>query len=349
MIDEKATGFAQNALIQVMNACPGERLLVISDDVKSEVGRGFAYAGLEAGLYTRWISLETQKKRVRRELPDILTETIVSNRPDLVVDFLRGSAEETPFRIKLIHLVTRNKDVRLGHGPGTTLDMLTEGALALSAEEYVRMNETAHCLMAATDGASKIIMSAENGTNVEMSVQGRSFFTDVEITNQNWGNLPVGEITVGPLENSLKGCLVCDVAIGGVGPITEPLTIRCENGKATDLKCENKQVLRKVRETLRMDDMASLVGEMAIGLNPKARIVQEFVETEKVLGTAHIAFGRNTDFPTGGRNNSANHMDFLVNKPTIYAIFPDGGKRSLTSRGSILPKNSEANVGRVGR
>jgi len=336
MTDEKIINFARNALIQVMDACPGERLLVISDDVKSEVGKIFAYAGLDAGLYTRWISLKTQKARFRTELPDFLGETIVSSRPNLVIDCLRGPAEETPFRIKLIHLVTKNKDVRLGHGPGISLDMLTEGALTLSVEEYKRMNDSANRLITATEGASRLVMSAENGTNVEMSVQGRSFFTDVKITNQMWGNLPVGEITVGPLEKNLNGDFVCDVAIGGIGPISQPLTIKCEDGKATELKCENRNVLRKVKENLETDRMASMVGEMAIGLNPKARIVQEFLETEKVLGTAHIAFGRNTDFPTGGRNNSTNHMDFLIDKPTIFALFPDGSKRMIASKGRIL-------------
>jgi len=336
MTDEKVINFARNALIQVMDACPGERLLVISDDVKSEVGKIFAYAGLDADLYTRWISLETQKARFRTELPDFLGETIVSGRPNLVIDCLRGPAEETTFRIKLIHLVTKNKDVRLGHGPGISLDMLTEGALTLSVEEYKRMNDSANRLITATEGASRLVMSAENGTNVEMSVQGRSFFTDVKITNQMWGNLPVGEITVGPLEKNLNGDFVCDVAIGGIGPISQPLTIKCEDGKATELKCENRNVLRKVKENLETDRMASMVGEMAIGLNPKARIVQEFLETEKVLGTAHIAFGRNTDFPTGGRNNSTNHMDFLIDKPTIFALFPDGSKRMIASKGRIL-------------
>ena len=336
MTDEKVINFARNALIQVMDACPGERLLVISDDVKSEVGKIFAYAGLDADLYTRWISLETQKARFRTELPDFLGETIASSRPNLVIDCLRGPAEETPFRIKLIHLVTKNKDVRLGHGPGISLDMLTEGALTLSVEEYKRMNDSANRLITATEGTSRLVMSAENGTNVEMSVQGRSFFTDVKITNQMWGNLPVGEITVGPLEKNLNGDFVCDVAIGGIGPISQPLTIKCEDGKATELKCENRNVLRKVKENLETDRMASMVGEMAIGLNPKARIVQEFLETEKVLGTAHIAFGRNTDFPTGGRNNSTNHMDFLIDKPTIFALFPDGSKRMIASKGRIL-------------
>jgi leucyl aminopeptidase (aminopeptidase T) len=58
------------------------------------------------------------------------------------------------------------------------------------------------------------------------------------------------------------------------------------------------------------------VGEFAFGINPKARLIEEFLETEKIIGTVHIAFGDNTDFP-GGKNDSANHMDFLMDEPTV--------------------------------
>ncbi len=73
---------------------------------------------------------------------------------------------------------------------------------------------------------------------------------------------------------------------------------------------------KRVDDSLATDDMAKVVGEFAFGINPKARFVEEFLETEKIKGTIHIAFGDNLDFPSG-KNNSANHMDFLINKPTV--------------------------------
>jgi aminopeptidase len=58
------------------------------------------------------------------------------------------------------------------------------------------------------------------------------------------------------------------------------------------------------------------VGEFAFGINPNARFVNEFLETEKILGTVHVAFGANTDMP-GGKNPSKNHMDLLISNPTV--------------------------------
>jgi len=335
-MNDVAVKHAGNALKEVMDACLGEKLLVVSDDLKREVGEAFALAGLELGLYTRVLKLKTDPTVFRESVPKFLTETIVNGKPDLVVNCLRDSVEETPFRISLIHLETRNKDRRLGHGPGITLDMLTEGALALSTEEYRKMELIADRIIASTDDAEKMLITAPGGTDVEMSIRGRGFFTDMRITNQNWGNLPTGEVTTAPIENSLEGKLVCDLAIGGIGPIEEPITIDCRNGKAVSINGRDRRVLDQVKKTLSTDFMASIVGEMAIGINRKARIVRYFLESEKVFGTAHIAFGRNTDFPTGGRNNSTNHMDFLVNKPTIKVLYQNGRSQEIVANGKVI-------------
>jgi aminopeptidase len=335
MLHKAAVRYAGNALVGVMEASAGERLLVLSDDVRLDVGRCFAYAGVEAGLHTRLLTLRTEKNVARRDLPEVVREAIASH-PDLVVNCLRGPADETPFRIKLVHLETKDKNCRLGHCPGINIDMLTEGALALSMDEHERMSWEADRIIAATEGAEVIRVSSPSGTSLSLSIRGRGFFKDTTITKAKWGNLPTGEVTVGPIESSLQGVLVCDAAVGGIGPISKPLTIECRDGRAVSIRGDEKRVVGAVERALTTDEMAGIVGEMAIGLNPKARIAHEFLETEKVWGTAHVAFGRNTDFPTGGKNNSANHMDFLINKPTVEAVFPSGESRRLVSEGRIV-------------
>ncbi|MFQ6060051.1 MAG: leucyl aminopeptidase, partial [Thermoplasmata archaeon] len=77
---------------------------------------------------------------------------------------------------------------------------------------------------------------------------------------------------------------------------------------------------------LRTDGWSSTVGELGIGVNPKARLSEEFLEIEKIKGTCHIAFGNNLDYP-GGQNPSSNHMDFLITKPTIDVEGLEGSRR----------------------
>jgi len=325
--------YAYNALREVLDAYSGERFLVVCDDVKRDVGWVFAEAGLELGLSTRLVTLETKSKLFRQDLPEFLREVLVTGKPDLAVNCLRGEAEETPFRIKIIHLETRGKTTRLGHGPGITLDMLTRGALALSIEEYREMNSVADRVIATTEGAREIMVTTPGGTDLRLSIEGRGFFKDMTITADKWGNLPTGEVTVGPVENSLEGELVCDLAVGGIGLVKDPVAITCKHGEAVRVEGADEAVVAGVKEVLSVDRLASIVGEMAVGLNPKARMVQEFVEAEKISGTAHIAFGRNIDYPTGGKNSSANHMDFLMDKPTVTAVFPDKRRKEIVVDG----------------
>jgi len=73
---------------------------------------------------------------------------------------------------------------------------------------------------------------------------------------------------------------------------------------------------------LDIDEWAKVVGEFAFGINPKARFVDEFLESEKILGTTHFAFGSNTDMP-GGKNLSSSHMDLLISKPTVQVTRKD--------------------------
>ena len=147
-----------------------------------------------------------------------------------------------------------------------------------------------------------------------------------------WMNLPTGEVIVGPVETSLNGSLVCDIAIGGIGPIDTPVTIDVKSGKAISIKGEDPRVISVVKEAQNTDEWAKFVGEFAFGINPKARLVKEFLEAEKLNNTVHFAFGHNLDFP-GGKNASANHMDFLISKPSVKVNFEDGSEKQVMKEG----------------
>lgn len=162
------------------------------------------------------------------------------------------------------------------------------------------------------------------GTNLSMRVDGRPFFTDtlIDWKTLKWMNMPTGEVIVAPVENSLKGELVCDMAIGGIGPIKTPLEIAVKNDEVQNVVSTNKKLSERVRESLQIDDQASTAGEFAFGINPKARFVEEFLESEKILGTVHIAFGDNSNMP-GGKNLSKSHMDLLMSRPTVRILNDD--------------------------
>ncbi len=331
----KASEAARNALETVLEAVTGERLLIVCDGEKREVGAAFAEGTLTLGLWTRLMILKTGKK-MRKEIPPHLLEVLTREKPDIHINLMRGLREETPFRINVVKLETRGRRARLGHCPGVTVDMLTEGALALTVEEHKRMQSFAEKLMRILEGTVQIELRNPFGTDLRLSTRERSFFTDTKLDwkTMKWMNLPTGEVLVAPVENSLSGRLVCDVAVGGVGPIKAPVEIAVKHGRAVKVASKNKGILKHVHETFATDEWSSTVGEFAFGINPKARLIEEFLETEKILGTVHIAFGDNLDYP-GGKNPSQNHMDFLISSPTVQAFKENGTAITILDNGSF--------------
>jgi leucyl aminopeptidase (aminopeptidase T) len=327
----KAKQAASNALVNVLDAQAGEKLIIICDDILSEIGSAFAAGAVDCGLWVRLVVLDSST--IRTDIPLHLKEILTTQNPDIYINMLAGRSEETSFRIKVIKMERRRK-VRLGHCPGISMDMLTRGALALTDPQYRRMQGFADTLIHRLSGAETIRLTSPSGTDLIFNVRNRDFFTDTKINWQTlkWMNLPVGETIVAPREDSLSGILVCDSAIGGIGLIKSPVRIEADAGKAIKVSCRNKNVLSKVNSALKTDSWSSTIGEFAFGINPKARVCNEFLETEKIKGSCHIAFGNNSEFP-GGKNPSFNHMDFLVTEPTVEVTFDSGEKLRVVDKG----------------
>jgi leucyl aminopeptidase (aminopeptidase T) len=328
----EASEAAKNALKLVLEASTNERLLVVCDKQKREIGEAFTNGALSLGMWVRLVVLDTQKES-RTEIPAFL-QSVLEQKPDIYVNLLDGNHEETPFRIKLIKKETHDHRSRLGHCPGVTLDMLTEGALALTPGEHRTMQVHADKLMEMLKGSAVVMVSSPAGTRLKLSVVGRPFFTDTELDwdTMKWMNLPTGEVIVAPIEDSLNGTLICDMAVGGIGKLRKPVHVTAKSGKVVSVDSEDKELLRRVRETFQTDEWADVVGEFAFGINPKARFVEEFLEAEKMFGTIHVAFGANTDMP-GGKNPSRNHMDLLISDPTVKVTSNNGKTVTVLENG----------------
>ncbi|PKK86121.1 MAG: hypothetical protein CVT48_02545 [Thermoplasmata archaeon HGW-Thermoplasmata-1] len=327
---------AKNALKNVLEAASGESIIIICDDGKLDVGLPFAQGAIELGLWTRLVVLETGRE-MRKSIPPHLLEILTNETPDIYVNLFRGPAEEVPFRVATVQM-ERRKRVRLGHCPGVTLDMLTDGALALTDDEHREMQDYAEKVMQLVSGSEEVRVTNPAGTDFTFKLDDtREWFTDTKLNwkTLKWMNLPTGEVIVGPIEDSLNGKVVCDVAVGGIGPISTPVTIEAKDGRAVSATCEDANVLVRVKAALATDSWSDHIGEYAFGLNPKARLVHEFLETEKLGKTVHIAFGNNRDYP-GGKNMSANHMDFLMSKPTVEVTKGNGEKITVMNGGEFV-------------
>ena len=326
---------ALNALEAILDVGKGKTVFVVTDRKKLPIGKAFESAARELGAATEMYVLPAG--RPMKALPADLLPKVEGFRPrakaTVFINAFSGMAEETPLRIQLIR---KEEDVggRVGHAPGITEEMMTEGPMNV---DYRRISRDAKKLMARFKGADRVHLAAPSGTNITMGILGRDFETDLEIKNGAMGNLPAGEIWCAPVEDSANGVIVADGSIGDLGAIKKPLTIEVKGGKIQDVTGGTPALKRKLDKFLGVDAMATVIGELGIGLNPGARITGNLLEDEKAGGTAHIAFGNNTDMP-GGKNTSKTHRDFLFHGPTLTVTFSDGRKETLLKGGKTASK-----------
>ncbi len=118
--------------------------------------------------------------------------------------------------------------------------------------------------------------------------------------------------------------------------LRHPLKVSVQKGRITNFESDDKELVKRITELTDIDEDAKVIGELGIGVNPGARITGNMLEDEKALGTAHIAFGNNEDFPGGGKNNSKIHRDFLFYKPTIEVSYAEGKSKLLMKHGEFI-------------
>lgn len=324
---------ALTALKAVLKMKKGEKALIISEGAEREVAEIFALASLYIGAEVRLIILPKLKRPVR-EVPRVVLRALSHFRPNLVLNILKRSVEETPFRIKLLQTEKKFKP-RIGHMIGVNMRMLTEGPLAISESEYRKMQRDAEKVRQIFEGADLVKIKAPAGTEAQLSIKSRKWRSDTKITRGVWGNLPCGEAWIAPIESSLHGTVVCDGAVGDLGVPPNPVHIYVEQGRIKKLTCENRRFLSRLEKALATDKWAKIVGEFGIGFNPKAStLAEELIEAEKAAETIHIAFGRNIDM--GGKNQSATHRDFLIKKPTVTVTYVEGVERRVMVDGKIV-------------
>lgn len=211
---------------------------------------------------------------------------------------------------------------RVASMPGVTVEMLTKGGMTA---DYREVAYAARRVAAALTQGRTIEIKTSAGTDFKASISGRQGYADTGLLTKkgDFGNLPGGEGFIAPLEGNSEGRIVFDGPIASSGLSHEPTVVDVENGRATYTGYEGlSKIFKDVKD-------ASNVAEIGIGVNPEARLTGNVLEDEKVLGTAHVAFGNNVNF--GGKINAKIHIDGIIKDPTISV---DG--KVIAKKGALL-------------
>ncbi|MCW9065821.1 MAG: aminopeptidase [Ignavibacteriaceae bacterium] len=326
--DEKMTGVAVQALKELFDISSNDRVLILTDIHCKRIAEAFRNACKEFGSHVESFEINEQNRPLK-ELPEMLLKMLTGS--SIVLNIFKAYSEEIPFRIKWIFKVEEIKKIKMGHMPGITEDMMLRSVNV----DYNKMGAVSDSLLRSLQKADKIHITTEEGTDLILGVKDRPFTGEIGVEQSEMINLPCGEVYCAPLETEAEGVVVFNASIGDIGLLKIPLKIYLEKGRITKFDSEDKNLINKINKLQNVDEDSMVIGELGIGVNPGAIITGNMLEDEKTLGTAHLAFGNNADFPGGGRNKSKIHRDYLFYRPTIEVTYTDNSKKLIARRGEF--------------
>ena len=301
-------------------------------------------------------------KRPYKHFPKELRKLLQKDTPNAGVGLFDYSSnpdwnlKEVGARIELLHKIIEEVPISWAHSPGITLDMALNGPLQCNYEQMAAKSDK---ILRELEDVEKIHITAPGGTDIEVEIPSSiKFDTDCTIVPPNvygrpgkFGNLPVGEVWAQrdeiirvsnnatseielqsyPFKQIANGKVVCDVTAGGYpGRINpeKPLIANFHDGILTDLQCRDSALDSIRRDILYSQSnygLATVLEEIGIGLNEKARVTGNMLEDEKIKGTCHIAPG-----------NVRCHVDMLVREPTIIGYYFNGVVKEIMRNGILL-------------
>lgn len=253
-------------------------------------------------------------KRANAEVLKAAEEIIEkhASSPDAIIALSHYSTSHTRFR----DFLTRVKGVRYASMPLFERFML-EGAMTA---DWTEVEKRTNRLVSMMSGAETVVITSHNGTSISFSIKGRETLPDTGILTERgaFGNLPAGEAFVAPVEGTADGILVLEWA--PTGKFHNPVELIVKKGQVVEVVGDD-EFSRDLRDRIAKNPLCGNIAELGIGTNDKASRPDNILETEKILGTIHIALGDNSSF--GGKVSVPFHQDFIFFRPNMEVVKGD--------------------------
>jgi len=319
---------ASAALEYLFKISESDNVLILTDAHSAAIADAFEKASIRNGCPVDFYKIENDQRPLQ-EIPPGLEKLLPGKT--IVLNIIKAYPEEIAFRIKWIFKVKENKLAKLGHMPGINEEMMLNSVNV----DFEEMKSTAGKIINILNGADRLHITTEKGTDLLLGVKGRIFIEDIGVKPGEDCNLPCGEIYCAPLETEADGIVVFDASIGDIGVLNYPLKVYVSKGRITKFESDNIDLVKRISVLQDVDMDAMVIGELGIGVNPGASITGNMLEDEKSFGTAHVAFGNNADFTGGGNNHSKIHRDYLFYKPTIEVSYAESKNKVLMKHGEF--------------
>jgi leucyl aminopeptidase (aminopeptidase T) len=355
---------ARIACSDVLKVQNGEQVLIITNPKREveTISRALYRAAMDSGGAPVLI-LQNEKNQLDFAEPAVIAA--FQAKPEVVISI---SAEKLgKDRVGIAHPYEHNgeqwdhifhlqmygeKSCRSFWSPSTTLESFTRTVPI----DYAELGRRCAAINEILSKAVSVHVTAPGGTDITVGLNGRSAKADDGDFSRPGagGNLPAGESFISPENKTACGRIVFDGSISLHNRdiiIKDP--IRCEvsggfvtgisGGKDADALLETLSLAE--HDALEFEKTGRLpkgqgavyaknarnIGELGIGLNPKARITGGMLEDEKAFHTCHFAIGHNYDSDAP----ALIHLDGLVREPTIAAYMEDGSRVMIEEAGNL--------------
>ncbi|WKZ68068.1 MAG: aminopeptidase [Melioribacteraceae bacterium] len=309
---------SQIAIRDCMGAKKKETILVVTDELKREIGLSLYENAKSLGHEALFI--EMKSREINGEEPPVYVADLMK-KFDVVLCPTAKSLTHTDAR--------RNASasgVRVATFPGITKEVMIRGLNA----DYKKIAALTLKLKKRLEKTNVVRVTTARGTDITLPVANRKVIPSKGLFHKKGesGNLPTGEAFLAPIEGKSEGVFIADGSFAGVGMLKTPIKIKVEKGLATEISGgrEAEQLWKMISK---FGDKGRNIAEFGIGTNDKAKLSGMLLEDEKVLGTVHIALGDNKSM--GGKVHVPLHLDGVIKQPDVY--FDD---RLIMKKGKLL-------------
>jgi aminopeptidase len=363
--DQALAAAAEVAARHSLRLQPGEKVMIVTNPEREvlEIAAALYDAAMAAAARP---TLLVQPIKAQLDEAEEAVIAAFESQPDVVVSLSAeklgkdGSGISTPYEwdgVSYDHVFHYQlygaKTLRAFWSPSISRSMFVKTVPI----DYAELRDRCRRVKAALDGAAFVRVSNPDGTDVRIGLADRIAKCDdgdYSIPGSG-GNLPAGEVFVSPALGSAEGTIVFGGSISDTAGdilIREPIRCSVSGGFVTEISGGSEAArLRAALEegaagAVHMAEEGKLgrekaaeyarnarnIGELGIGLNPKAEIVGNMLEDEKAFRTCHFAIGSNYDEDAP----ALIHLDGLVTRPTIVAIRENGKELVIERDGELL-------------
>jgi leucyl aminopeptidase (aminopeptidase T) len=282
---------------------PDEEVLVVCNPVTEELGALIRIVAQGEGADAT-LAVIAERDSHAAEPPATVAAAMLA--ADVVIAPTLQSLSHTAAR-----KMASEAGVRIATMPGVTEEMLAR----VMGADMAALRRRGEAICALLDGGAEARITCANGSDLRLGLETRRSIVDAGDLSAPgaFGNLPCGEGFIAPLEGTGEGTLVVDGSIAGVGLLEEQVQLTVRDGHLTDADSADGEALLELLTAHGPD--GTNVAELGIGTNEEAILTGNILEDEKILGTAHVAFGASAAI--GGTVQVPVHLDCVVLEPTV--------------------------------